>query len=413
MSGTTTPPAVASIGAIHAATPARPSDGLLSRISFLALLAFVATIPLEDVVHVAGAATLSKAIGFVAFGLWLTSITATERFRRPTIVHHLVALFAAWNVLSVLWSESPAVSVTQSMRIVQLVAVVWVVYDQTRTQEALCRVMSMYVVGALIASVLTIAFQHATRSSIRFGPSAESGPNSTGCMFSLGVMLVLYLLEQPSVRRWRWLYLAYIPIGSVAILLTASRTALISLVLGTAVTYARRSALTPRRIGATLAAIGVSVALTLAFVPAASLARLGTTEEEISSGTLNNRTISWSTAWDVFSDHPIVGVGAGAFKSLNTDVKDEGGRAHNVAVSIGVELGLVGTTIFWSALAIALVVVVRRRHAERMLWLAFAGVWFVAAMSLTWEIRKITWLVIGLLLTAAHTRSSTEPAAAR
>jgi hypothetical protein len=48
----------------------------------------------------------------------------------------------------------------------------------------------------------------------------------------------------------------------------------------------------------------------------------------------------------------------------------------------------------------------RMRHLERCLWLTLMLTWTIGVSALTWEYRKPTWLLFGLL--AAHAFSRAE-----
>lgn len=73
--------------------------------------------------------------------------------------------------------------------------------------------------------------------------------------------------------------------------------------------------------------------------------------------------------------------------------------AHNVFVGVLVETGTVGFVLYM----VILISLARRvwlmPKMERNLWFTVLAVWGVGAMSLSWELRKPTWIIFGLILT--------------
>jgi hypothetical protein len=96
--------------------------------------------------------------------------------------------------------------------------------------------------------------------------------------------------------------------------------------------------------------------------PPSSWRRLESAAAEVSEGKLNSRTVLWQAGLDMFRDRPFGGIGAGA-------------------------------------------------RITRSFRLTRLAVWSLGVCSLTWEYRKPTWLVFGLL--AAHLASIKNVVAAR
>src|SRR5260370_15136577 len=100
------------------------------------------------------------------------------------------------------------------------------------------------------------------------------------------------------------------------------------------------------------------------FMPESSWSRLSTIGSEITSGTLNERTMIWQVGWQVFGKSPFQGVGAGADAPAvehtlglasdagGTESGDQCGRlvAHKTFVPLLVEQGASGFTLFFGRL---------------------------------------------------------------
>ena len=71
--------------------------------------------------------------------------------------------------------------------------------------------------------------------------------------------------------------------------------------------------------------------------------------------------------------------------------------AHNSFISVMVEQGIIGLSIF---LALFLSLFIRSLHMSgpvRSLWIISLLTWSVGVMDLTWEYRKPTWFLFGMI----------------
>lgn len=211
------------------------------------------------------------------------------------------------------------------------------------------------------------------------------------------------------------------------------------LVAGTVLTYSRGGALAlavvlglawlgrgvrPREVAAGLAL----VALALVALPEGFTRRL-TTLEQFTGGeaaalhpdsSFEKRRLVTLAAWEMFQDHPAVGVGAGNYTTRFAPYADRVGSGareydepfgesypHNLYLEIGAETGLVGLGLFGAALALALAYLegARRRLAAAGLGLeatlagataiALAG-YLVSSLFLHGHFQRYLWLLLAL-----------------
>ena len=374
----------------------------MRRLSFAALLAFVFSIPLEDSVQF-GVGRVSKVLGAVALLAWVLAVAATGRLRRAPAALLVASAFVGWALLSYFWSGAPTRSLAKAATLVQMLAVVWLVWDQTSNERDLVSLMRAFVLGAFAASAVTFAAAGAGEAvtGVRFS-STNAGPNNTGALLAVAVAMACYLIRADRTPWWRPLYAAFLPVAIVALFLTASRTAALSLGLGLLIIVCDRRYLNLKRVMALAAVATTAVLLVMAYLPSWSAERLGTTSDEISTGTLNGRTTYWSLSYELFSDHPVQGVGVGAFGYENILLGGGGKVAHNAFMSILAELGIVGISLFLAAIGLAVYGLRNERPDLRRAWVAIGVTWFVGANALTWEVRKITWFVFALALVQAR-----------
>jgi hypothetical protein len=115
---------------------------------------------------------------------------------------------------------------------------------------------------------------------------------------------------------------------------------------------------------------------------------------------LGGRMDIWREGFAISSQHPLLGVGGGAFREA-IDRYPQGTVAHNVFLSVLVELGIVGLGLFAVVLALVVAEAVQQPRREAWLWLATLMVWTIGASVHTWEHKKPTWLFLGLVVVGA------------
>jgi O-antigen ligase len=160
-------------------------------------------------------------------------------------------------------------------------------------------------------------------------------------------------------------------------------------------------------------AVVLVVASGMVIVPPATWDRIGSIHDEISEGTLTKRTYIWAAGMDVFREHPLMGIGAGAFGASVYSKLDVPYVAHNSYLSVLVEMGVIGELLF-IALLIALVhVAIGLPKLESRAWTLLLLTWAVAVLSVTWEHRKPTWFLFGMLMARAAAVRDTRSVAAK
>lgn len=156
---------------------------------------------------------------------------------------------------------------------------------------------------------------------------------------------------------------------------------------------------------ASVALMAVMVLGLYRFAPAPARERLATFSSELTKGTLHNRTAIWKTGLKVLKQHPLIGIGSGAYPAavrpwLGTPgVPGHSYVAHNTFLSVLVECGLMGFTFYGLMLLVACAMVWTLPAPERALWAVMLAVWAIGVSTLTWEHYKPSWLILALIMT--------------
>ena len=381
-----------------------PRDDLATRVAWAALCVFVFSIPWEKSIQLPGIATLSHLIGILAFAAAAMVATRRGSIRGPNLVLALAVVFVAWASLTWFWSVDRSATVTRASTLAELLAMMWLVWDSCQKRTRQRQLMQAYVWGAVAASASAyLRYFKDQQTYWRRYAAAGFDPNDFGLILALAIPMALYLSMDRG--RMRWAYRLAIVAVLCAILLTASRTAMVttfSAFLFSLWTW-RRTDRSQRLASVVLVAM---MALGMyRFAPAPARERLATTRMELTQGTLHNRTKIWKTGFKVLRRHPVAGIGAGAYPEavkpwLGTPgVPGHFYVAHNTFLSVLVECGAVGFLLYGLMLAVAGFYVWTLPPAERALWTVMLLVWGIGVSTLTWEQYKPSWLILALIMT--------------
>jgi O-antigen ligase len=231
-------------------------------------------------------------------------------------------------------------------------------------------------------------------------------------MLSVSLVMAVYLAtnETKFDRRFRWLYWCYIGAAALGTALTGSRGGLFCLVM--AALFAMRLTGVKRfklvmRYGIRFAVIA---AITYFLVPRVLISRFG--EAFGGADTFTQREGYWLRGLEYgFVRYPMQGVGLGSYSHAITAMSGEKtGVAHNIAMSVLVELGLIGAVLFIAMVIIAYRTAWRMPSRESWLTLGMLTVWLVGAMSSGSQIDKFSWFVQALVATMGAACPRARPA---
>lgn len=357
----------------------------------------------ENIALVEGIGRISKVIGILLACVWLVGVLLTGEIRRPRIFHISVALFVTWSAASLLWTVDVEATLAMAKTFVQLLIMVFILWDLLRTTVDVERAMQAYVLGGFV-SIGSVAVNYWQSVEVMHQRFAASGfnPNDFSLIVALGMPMAWYLAvlsdRANSSRILRMLNFIFLPAALMGILLAASRGSLIAVspfAILLAVSLTRLS-FWPR----VLIGIGVGcLIVALPFIaPADSVNRLLTAGESISSGDMNGRVAIWKEGLQALTPHQLLGVGSGAFSSATPPNTKS---AHNVFISILVEVGPIGLALFIWLLVLVGLATTRLPRWQAWLWSVVLLIWLLGALVHTWEQRKQTWLVFSFVTVSA------------
>ena len=160
-------------------------------------------------------------------------------------------------------------------------------------------------------------------------------------------------------------------------------------------------------------------------IPSGFAARLATVRQFLPGGaevlhrdsSFEERLLLTGTAWQMFLDNPVLGVGGGNYSarfneysqrlgSTSPDYHDESAPRypHNLFLEVGAETGLLGLTVFVAALLAAFGALQRVRHSPsltglsglaRAVQIGIAG-YLISSLFLHGDFQRYLWLLLGV-----------------
>ncbi len=352
--------------------------------------------------------TILPMTGAAMFGLALLSSWISPRKRPLCEVHHWLIAFAMWSSLSVFWTVDWDATLLHVATFVQLVCMAWVVWVLVDTESRLLTLMKVYILGTFVCCYGTFSNLLAGRTYGQLddleGPKSSRymmtgmNPNDVGLVLAPGMAMSLYLLAKgkgnPIVC---WLQFVAC---STTILLSGSRGSMlasVSVVMLFPLVF-RKMPGWQRKFA--IVALAGAVAAAAYFVPPDTWQRMLNLGRDMMQGTMTHRTQIWAASTELFRQHPLFGVGSTAHPAAVVKIVARPLVAHNTFLSVLVELGVIGALIFVGLIS-ALFLTARRMHGvKKTLWTLILVGWCIGANGGTWEYRKATWFLFGMV--AAH-----------
>lgn len=360
---------------------------------------FVATLPGQGIVKVGGESTIAKAVGVVVTTVAVLSLMKSGRRVRFNDFIVLVLVFAGWVLVSTYWSMTLPYTWQRAFTMVQLIVMVLLLWEFAHTRRQVLGLMTAWIVGCVVlAGVIVSAWAGGEGQARYTAPGTHPGDQAYALLLAIPMAWYLSLRTE---RFWAMVaYRLFIPVALLAVVLTASRAALLSAGLALLIiplTSRWTSVQLRVAVGAAVLA-GVVAGAVLATSASGPIQRLSTTSTEISSGTLDHRTQLWAIGLRLIGAHPLLGVGSGGSKAAVGLQYSEDKSLHDTFLSVGVELGLVGLSLYLLILFAASYRTLSRLTLleQRLAWVLMT-VFVVSLVPRADDYDKGTWAILTLI----------------
>src|SRR5258708_18499519 len=208
----------------------------LGKLAFAFLWLMVFAIPWQNALMVPGSGPIGRWIGLLAGGLGIVAIIERQRVRRPSRGNVLITLFVLWAAASYFWSRSPEETLVAAGSLIQILVMVWLIWELASQERDHRRLMQAYVLGTYVSGVDTVYryFFHLESKLINRYTSTGFNPNELALVMALSIPVSFYLAIQ-SEGLMAWVYRAQLVLAGTTILLTASRDGLLASLLRVAI----------------------------------------------------------------------------------------------------------------------------------------------------------------------------------
>jgi O-antigen ligase len=341
----------------------------------------------------------------VVAGLWFGTIISEGKFRKPQLFHLLVLLFFLWNFVTMFWSSDVESTLQRIKTYSQIFILLLIYWDLFQNPEDLVWGLQAFVFGAyvLVGSTIynyvtgTVAVQYEGRYS-----ATGVNANDVALMLILGLPIVLpivmqlFFVAKKNIRGivLQAINLLYVPLSIFSFVLTGSRTSIIAIIpVGFFVIGTQQI-----KVGQKIILIVILLVCLLAllpFIPQSVISRISTVGTSISGADLGGRVTMWRRSIAVLAQHPIFGVGSGAIDHTI------GGAVHNTIISVVTETGFIGLVLFLSILGLVIYRMALLPRIISPLCFSIFLTWLIGAVSLSWEFRKITWIILSFVIVAS------------
>ena len=391
---------------------------------FLWLLIFI--MPWEGLFAIPGLTSAARILGLLTFLLGLAGAFLSGQLRFPLALVW-ISLFTGWCMASIQWAADPEAAIQRAGTYLLLLTFVWLILNLVDSPQRLKAIMLAFVLGtAMTVANMYVNYIHAgvplnTEDEVRY-TAATANANGLACYCCLGILFAFYLITRRTNTGFElpnWFYWGFIVFAGVAIPLTGSRAGVLSggvativllvncftligaieiILLGgvLGVLLVRRGKLgklsSKARLGLAVCLLLVPV-LTVRFVSRSTFSRIA---EGTSGDTFRERTDAWQAGLKSWGDTPLLGVGAGCYQNALIKQGHSAMAAHNTFVSVLVESGLIGFTLYFLFWAVVFRRVLLMPKADRFFWLGVFACYLPIVLTGSMEYQKATWFLGGL-----------------
>ena len=346
---------------------------------------------------------VARVLGILLLVVAVPAILQAGRLRKPGPMQWTVLALFLWFACSYLWTVDQPASQEKLRAYFQEMMIVWLVWEFADSPRDLRMLLRAFVAGSWELAIVTIA-NFASPEAIASGQIrffAEGlDPNDTARFLDIAFPLSALLIDGESTWRGRILAWGYLPLGLLAVLLTASRGGFIAAGLSLAGSAFLLLRSRPRRILAAAIALPALAVAIFYIVPYDTFSRLNTIAEQIQGGSLNDRVNIWDQGWLALAQSPFFGSGAGSF--VGTTGLSPIDTAHNTPLSIAVGGGLCGLFLACTIVVLAARSILNLRGPLFLALTTALLVLMLASFTAAVEENRVTWLLFALIALAGR-----------
>lgn len=375
-------------------------------VPFYLLCVFAFFMPWETLGGLKELPTVARLLGALTLVVGLLAIVASMKIRRMPFAFVVMIVFAFLCLLSISWATDSEKALAGTPTILLLLLFVWLIWEFAPTVEDQLWLMRSFIYGHSVPIVMQFTSFRAMGASLGDDQTRYSGgghdANYYSELLSMAALFCAYIILHTRQTKGKipLRYLAFIPIIGIAIMLTGSRTGFVALLCaGACILFVLRFG-GWKIIAGFVVVAGALVFLIPRFTPAGLMTRV-TEGTGFSVEKLGARAQIWEGAITAFWERPILGQGINCASEAIGQASGHYNVAHNLFLSILVELGIVGLAIYLLLLFFLLLAILSMPKAQKWFWLSVMLVWGLFAMSCGAQFDKLSWFLFAMILAQA------------
>jgi O-antigen ligase len=388
----------------------------MKKVAFVLLWFLIFSIPWQNIVVIPGLGTFTRLIGFGVVAVAVIYIVIRKKIKEFPVLLLSMALFVVWSFVTVLWSINQADTISRTITNIQLLAMVWLLWELCDNQREINIMMQAYILGAYVSIIDMISiFLSSPDVSGRIAATGFD-QNELATTLAVGIPIAWFLFLSGQNKIFNLLNYLYLFFSIFGIILTGSRGGLIVSFIAIIFIPLTFLNLQKRKREILLINFIIIVFIGIFLIPfiypklESNIERLQTIPRELQEGTMTGRTVIWSTGVKVFKENPVIGVGARGFRHAvqgygidpstgsRTDYFYNPKAPHNAYLSVLVDTGLIGFIMFLSIFSLALIPVFYTNTIQLKLFIVLFISLVVALIPIGWEANKVTWFILSLFL---------------
>ncbi len=370
----------------------------LRRATFGLLCISTFFVPWEELLIIPGFVTGTFLVSSMALGTAALAILLRSRITIPPLPLLFFGLFVLWNFLSLLWTVDTKATQGTIVTYISLLLFTWMLCEFVDSKSRLLTLLRSYLAGCCVAVVMLLEAYIVGRPTVMGDAARHTGgglnPNNYALLISIGIVIAAYMAAI-SKPKWKSVYWLFIIPATLSVLLTGSRAGTIGLIAALVIVVVVTWSGGAQAVLPLVLALACVIWLIPNVVPPDLMQRI---TEGTGAGTFLVRQDIWRNGLEVWSESPLIGVGARGFL---TAVVERGGWAfvaHNTPIQVLTDTGIVGASLLFTAWLVLLKQTLNLPRSGRVLWLGAALVWLINAAATSLECSKITWLLCGWIM---------------
>jgi len=385
---------------------------MIRKIAQILVIIFFFSIPCENILTIGSIGSLSRFIGLGAAAVWFVSVLIEKRIRKFTLFYLMVFLFFIFNLMSIFWAVDYDLTLIRAKTFLQLAIQIWMIWDLITTEKIFRFSLFAFIVGTYFVIIDSINnfIKGQIISEWDIGRFSGGGQNAVelALLLSLCFPIAWYLAITEKSTSYhkiiKVICFSFVPAALFSIILTASRTAILSVIPGFFFILSTLKNIKPGYRFAIFSLALVIIIVGQSIIPQETLQRLSTFGTSISTGDLGGRSSLWKRGIQIFIEHPLGGIGSNGTSST----EQLGAVVHNTFISILAELGVIGFIIFLVLIISLFLQIKKMPTLPASLWMIVIIAWLIGVQSLTWEYTKSTWYFFSMAIIAANLIETNE-----